>query len=397
MPASSILLLEADPAEADRIGEILRAAGHAVDVADDGPGLVGNAAGHASLLIDLPGDGTAAAALVRELRATPRAAPLPILCFAQTAEVDERVRLLEAGADDVIARPFDARELAARVDALSARFLLSGGSTPVQAEPSVATRRHQVISFFGAKGGVGTTTIAVNVSLDLAERQPGQVALVDLALPLGQVPTHLDLKPRHQFADLLVGEEGGVRSAAERYGGMDVFCSPDDPEIADRITAIEIVGALDALREAYMFVAVDAGSSLDSRTLALLAASDRIVLVTLPEIPSLRALVAVEQVLGERRLAERMLHVVNHLFAHEPLKRSDIEETLGTSVALELPHHDLLFAKAVNEGVPVVRSAPRSEPAERLAQLASIVAGTAELGGDPATPRKRFRLLGRGA
>jgi pilus assembly protein CpaE len=397
VPASSILLLEADPAEADRIGEILRAAGHAVDLADDGPGLVGNAAGHASLLIDLPGDGTAAAALVRELRATPRAAPLPILCFAQTAEVDERVRLLEAGADDVIARPFDARELAARVDALSARFLLSGGSTPVQPEPAAATRRHQVISFFGAKGGVGTTTIAVNVSLDLAGRQPGQVALVDLALPLGQVPTHLDLKPRHQFADLLGGEEGGVRSAAERYGGMDVFCSPDDPEIADRITAIEIVGALDALREAYMFVTVDAGSSLDSRTLALLAASDRIVLVTVPEIPSLRALVAVEQVLGERRLAERMIHVVNHLFAHEPLKRSDIEETLGTSVALELPHHDLLFAKAVNEGVPVVRSAPRSEPAERLAQLASIVAGTAEPGGDPATPRKRFRLLGRGA
>jgi pilus assembly protein CpaE len=397
VPASSILLLEADPAEADRIDEILRAAGHTVDVAADGADLVARAAGHGALVIDLPGDGTAAAALVRELRGTPHAAPLPVLCFAQTPEVDERVRLLEAGADDVISRPYDSRELAARVDALTVRFQLSGGGAPVQQEPTVETRRHQVIAFFGAKGGVGVTTIAVNVAVDLAERQPGQVALVDLALPLGQVPTHLDLKPRHQFADLLSSpEDGGVRTAAERYGSLDVYCSPDDPELADRVTAPEIVTVIEALQEAYLFVIVDAGSSLDARTLALLGVSDRIVLVTVPEIPSLRALVAVEQVLGERRLSEHALHVVNHLFAHEPLKRSDIEETLGTSVAIELAHHDLLFAKAVNEGVPVVRSAPRSEPAERLGRLASILAGTSEPGEEEAgAPRRRFRLLGR--
>ena len=89
--------------------------------------------------------------------------------------------------------------------------------------------------------------------------------------------------------------------------------------------------------------------------------------------------------------------MINHLFAHEPLKRSDIEETLGTSVDLEMPLHDLLFAKAVNEGVPVVRSAPRSEPAERLGRLASILAGTSEPREEPSASRRRFRLLGRGA
>ncbi len=398
VPASSILLLEADPAEADRIGGILRHAGHTLAVAADRAAWLEQAAGHAVLLIDIAGDGDDAAALVRDVRADPVLAPLPILCFAQTKDVDERVRLLEAGADDVIVRPFDARELEARVDALTLRYRHSGGAAPVAREPTVTTRQHQVVAFFGAKGGVGTTTIAVNVALGLAERLPGRVALVDLAVPLGQVPTHLDLKPRHQIADLLADpSEDGVRAIAERYADvLDVFFLPDDPEEADRLGADDLAAAIHALRATYVFVVADAGATLGSRTLALLAAADRIVLVTLPEIPSLRALVSVEQVLGEHRLADRTLHVVNHLFAHEPLRRADIEDSLGTSVALELPHHDLLFARAVNEGVPVLRAAPRSDSAERLARLASIVSGTVQPGEAIEAPRRRFGLLHRG-
>ena len=399
VPPSSILLLEADPAEADRIGEILRNAGHAVDVVNDRAALIEQAPAHALLIIDPPGwDADTAAPdagdLVRELRSMPSAAPLPVLCVARTRDVDERVRLLEAGADDVIVRPYDARELEARVDALSLRFQRSGGAVPAPIPPAPATRQHQVIAFFGAKGGVGTTTMAVNVALGLAERQPGRVALIDLAVPLGQVPTHLDLRPRHRLADLLAyPDEDGVREAAERYADqVDVFCLPDDPEEADRLTAAEVSRALASLRAVYLYTVVDAGATLSARALAVLGDADRIVLVTLAEIPSLRALVAVEQVLGQRHLGDRVLHVVNHLFAHEPLRRSDIEETLGTTVTLELPYHDLLFARAVNEGNPVVRAAPRSEPAERLGLLASILAGIAEPGAAPEPPRRRFGL-----
>ena len=167
------------------------------------------------------------------------------------------------------------------MDALTLRFHLSGGGVPVRRRNRRSRRGvNQVIAVFGAKGGVGATTIAVNVAIDLAERRPGQVALIDLALPLGQVPTHLDLRPRHQFADLMaLPDEGGARSAADPYGSLDVYCAPDDVEVADRVTAAEIVGVLNTLREAYLFVVADAGASLDARTLALLEAADRIVLV----------------------------------------------------------------------------------------------------------------------
>jgi pilus assembly protein CpaE len=400
VPPSSILLLEADPAEAERVGEILRHAGHAVEIAAGREETLRLAASHGVLLVDLPGDGTEAAALVHEVRADPSTAALPVLCFAQTRNVDERVRLLEAGSDDVIVRPYDARELEARVEALTLRYQRSGGViSPAPPPVAVATRQHQVVAFFGAKGGVGTTTIAVNVAVGLAERHPGEVALLDAALPLGQVPTHLDLKPRHQFTDLLAEPDpDGVRAAAERYADtLDVFCLPDEPEEADRLTGPDLTRALGALRAVYLFTVVDAGSALGARAIAGLGEADRIVLITLPEIPSLRALVAVEHVLNERGLSDRAVHVVNHLFAHEPLKLVDIEDSLGTTIALEVPHHDLLFARAVNEGVPVLRAAPRSEPAERLARLASIVAGSVESVPEPEKPRRRFGLprLGR--
>ncbi|MGC8633902.1 MAG: AAA family ATPase [Candidatus Limnocylindrales bacterium] len=394
MPPSSILLLEADRAEAERVEEILRHAGHAVEIAADREATLHLAASHGVLLVDLPGDGTEAAALIHEVRANPSTAALPVLCFAQTRNVDERVRLLEAGSDDVIVRPYDARELEARVEALTLRYQRSGGTPPAPSPAAVVTRQHQVVAFFGAKGGVGTTTITVNVAVGLAGRHPGEVALLDLALPLGQVPTHLDLKPRHQLTDLLAEPDAdGVHAAAEQYADtLDVFCLPDDPEEADRLSATDLTRALEALRAVYLFTVVDAGSALGARAIAGLGEADRIVLITLPEIPSLRALVAVEHVLNERGLADRTVHVVNHLFAHEPLKLADIEDSLGTTIALEVPHHDLLFARAVNEGVPVVRAAPRSEPAERLARLASIVAGTAEPAPEPEKPRRRFGL-----
>ena len=132
--------------------------------------------------------------LCREIRATPAMAAVPILCVANSDDVEERIGFLEAGADDVIARPFDAREVEARVEALLLRFQRSKHKPPVVSSDGLTiTQARRVVAVFSPKGGVGTTTIATNIAVAAAQRRPDRVVLVDLDLQFGAVATHLNL------------------------------------------------------------------------------------------------------------------------------------------------------------------------------------------------------------
>jgi len=380
VPASSVLIVSIDPEATDRLSKALSAAGHSVTLAATADEALKAAVAQQLVIMDSVQDGDGIAGVCRSIRSTPALAPIPILCFAEGNDVESRVRLLEAGADDVVGKPFDAREVEARVDALLVRLELSGGRTPtVAAEPVL--RPHQVVACFSPKGGVGTTTIAVNLAVLLAERRPDEVALVDLAIPIGQVTTHLDLKPRHTLDELArdsmaLSDPALVRATAERYQGqLDVYALPVDPTDADQLGVKEVELLLTAIRDIYPIVVVDAGATIGPRSLAISEAADRVVLTTTAEIPSLKAVGAFMRMMAERGLANRAVFVVNHLYAREMVRSSDIEQQFGARVALELPYDPLIYVKAVNEGIPVVRGATRSAPAERLAELASIVAG----------------------
>ena len=118
----------------------------------------------------------------RRARAWPR---IPVLCISQTDDVEERIRFLEAGADDVIARPFDARELEARVEALLLRFQRSRDLTPAYRRRLTTAPRPKVVAVFSPKGGVGTTTIAVNIAILADQLHPERTMIVDLDLQFG--------------------------------------------------------------------------------------------------------------------------------------------------------------------------------------------------------------------
>ncbi len=396
MPAHPILLLEADPAVAERVGSTLTGAGYEVTTSADPTAAVGLAAGRSLVIVGSLEQPDAAEMVCRHLRATSDVARIPILCFIEGNDVEDRVRLLEAGADDVLTRSFDARELDARVQALLIRYERSTGFVPHVAQPR-AVRPHQVTVCSSAKGGVGTTLIAVNVAVILAERLPGQVALVDLATPIGQVATHLNILPRVTVTDLARDEQtladpAALHATADKADErLDVFCLPVHPGDADRLTIEQTRAFVTAAREAYPHVIIDAGSNVTSRTLALLSDADRIVLPTSAEIASLRAVTALMLMLAEHEIAQRSLLVVNHLYAREMVRPSDIEEALGVRIAVELPYDALVYIKSVNEGIPLVRSAPRTAAAEELGRLASLVAG--EEIPEPDAPQKRGGLF----
>ena len=164
----------------------------------------------------------------------------PILCVASSDDVEERIGFLEAGADDVIARPFDAREVEARVEALLLRFQRSKDLSPIVSTDGITlSRARRIVAVYSPKGGVGTTTIATNIAVVAAQRKSNRVVLVDLDLQFGGVATHLNLDPKQTLADVIrdeaaLREPELLRTYAMRHdSGLHVLAAPPTPQAAE--------------------------------------------------------------------------------------------------------------------------------------------------------------------
>jgi len=397
LPASTILLLENDPATDATIADILTAAGYTVTRTVLPAEALDKATDHQLLVIDLAGGPRSAIDICAEIRSTPALGHVPVMCVSTSDDVEERIRFLEAGADDVIARPFHARELEARVEALLLRFQRSRELAPVQARDGMTVgRARRTVAVFSPKGGAGTTTIATNVAVAMAAKRPDRVILIDLALQFGGVATHLNLHPRQTVADL-VRDDAAMREAELLRGyttrhssGLHVLAAPAAPEAGESITDAHVGRILTTALEAYDFMIIDAGSALDERVLTVLEAADSVILPVYAEIAALKAMHALLEYLTETgSVALKSMLVLNNPFAREILKLRDVEGALGSKVAFELPYDPFLYLKAVNEGIPVVVGAARSAPAERLARLSASAFGDDGLAVEPVTSDAR--------
>jgi pilus assembly protein CpaE len=403
--ASRVLLLAADGQTSDDIVQPLEERGVSVSVAREPASALQRLGEHQLIILDAP-DSASLAMLCRRINDEAGSKHPPILAVAHTPEVEARVQLLEAGADDVIARPIDPRELEALVEALLLRAPGSaraeGGQTPVTPRPDGAPGR--VIAFSSAKGGSGSTTLAVNTALILAEMAPGSVAIADFDMYHGQVATHLDIYPRSSTAALAredhdeLNPELFQEAGRQHSGGLTVFGGPYRPDDALDITGSQLITLVEQMRALYGTLIIDAGNVLDVRTLELLDRVDALALVMTPDIPSLRLLHACLQVLSESgSAADRSLFVVNQIYPRPMIDGDQIEEHLGIKIGHEIPYDGEGFLKSVNEGQPLVTTAHRSAATVALRKLAALLTDT-ELEAEAAQPQRkgRFRgLLGR--
>ena len=268
--------------------------------------------------------GAASTDVVASIKSRPDLAALPLLAIARSDTVEERIELLEAGADDVMATPIDAQELAARVDGLLRRAQVATVVQLTVATPAARPAGPRLLAFFAAKGGVGSTTIAVNTAICLAARGARTVALMDLDPWWGQVATQLDMAPRMSVAELARDMAGAddletVRAYALQHpSGVSVFTSPIRPDASTPPTTDQLERVLDALGAGYDFVVVDAGSALDERAQVVLGRADRVVICVSPDIPAVRATrMLIEQLAEYEAPADRHVVVLNHIFAAE--------------------------------------------------------------------------------
>lgn len=357
-------------------------------------------AGGADLIV---AEGLAASGAIASLRTAAPHGVTPVLVVAPARDIEARIAFLEAGADDVIPDGFARSELEARVMAL----LIRAGK--VRPEVAAHTGNAELVAFFSPKGGVGTTTLAVNTAVLLAGGgapppanagsdgaiPASRVLLIDLDLQFGQVATHLNLTPRYDIAGLATDEQALAdpdlaRSYLTIHGsGLAVLAAPTRPEADFRVTVDHLQRMVELLRPSFDHIIVDLGSRLDPRALWILEQADVHLFVLFPEIAALRAMSLLMAFLADTTPLRARTHiVVNHIFPKELLKTRDIENLLRTKPAAEIPYTEVEMIRSVNEGVPLVIGRPTTPATAAMRRVAQAVIGIEQ---QVSTARRRER------
>jgi pilus assembly protein CpaE len=288
--------------------------------------------------------------LTSRLRAHHRTASVPILMFSELAAAPDALAGYAAGADDYLPKPFELEILEAKIQSLLRR---SAGA-------SARRNRGKVILFAHAKGGVGTTCLAVNTAVLLAAQSSMPVGLLDLDVEFGDSAVYLNLHPSRTLADLkappgaLVDEtlfEGFVTEA----GSVRLVVGSDFPERAELVTLPAIQLAIDRLSSTCQYVLVDAPASFSERTLTALDTCDLICLVTSGSLPSLKATrrcLVLFDTLGVS--SDRVRLILNHSTPHA-IDIGSVATVLGRRPDFVIGNSPGL-EQAANTGRPLVTS-----------------------------------------
>jgi pilus assembly protein CpaE len=305
------------------------------------------------------------------------------------AEPDVILRAMRSGVHEFLVSPPEPSELATAVDRLTRRY---------QDE----TRRGQVFAIYGSKGGLGNTTLAVNLAHSLARNnRDARVALVDLVVSNGDVRVLLNLKPLYDLGSVVQKLErldaDLLNSLLTPHGeGVWVLPGTEDPGLDDIIDAGAVTAIVDQLRANFAYTVIDCEHYMSERTLAALDSADRVILNTQLTVPALRATQRALQIC--ERLGypnEKLWVVVSRYQSTDVLSPADAASLLKHDIQWKLPNDYQATAAAVMKGVPVIDHDAASKLAWSFSQLASKLGGgnAQPMNGNGARPGSRLRRL----
>ena len=232
---------------------------------------------------------------------------------------------------------------------------------------TIRTRDGKTLACFSLRGGVGTSTIATNLAVALAQIWRERVVLVDLALPVGQSALMLNLALRQSWGELASIPPEDIETdmlemvLRSHETGVRVLASPNMPEEADTISGELVARVLALLKRRYEYVVLDLSHQFSATTLSGLDATDAIVAVTTPELASVHALSLCLETFDRLEYDPGALFLtLNWVFAKGGLPRSEIEAALKRPMDLVIPFAPEPIVRAINTGVPITQSDPES-------------------------------------
>ena len=245
------------------------------------------------------------------------------------------------------------------------------------------SNRCRMVTVFSNKGGIGKTSIASNLALELARTTKENVALIDLNFQLGDITTFMDLKPSFNISYMLKNldklNKDFMLNTLEKYKDTSLYVLADPPYFkqAEDISPKQVARLFEILKETFSYIVVDTDNTFDGKTITALDNSDMVFLVTIVNLPALRncqRCLDLFEKLGYDN--EKVQIVINRYMENDEIKADDVEKLLNKEIYWKIPNNYFSLMAAINKGVPVSEMNASSNVAQSYRELAIHLADT---------------------
>lgn len=294
-----------------------------------------------------------------------------IMVIKENPDVDFIVRTVRAGAKEILSYPLIKSEFVESVNNLKIRF-----NDDLQTQNKCKT-----ITVFSNKGGIGKTSIAANLALELAKITKENVALVDLNFQLGDITTFLDIKPSFDISYMLKNldtvNKDFLLSTMEQYKNTSLYVLADPPYFrqAENISPKQVAKLFEILKESFSYIIVDTDSHFDAKTVTVLDYSDMIFLVTIVNLPALRNCQRCLDLFNKLGYDDAKVQIlINRYMENDEISLEEVENLLKKRVYWKIPNNYFAMMASINKGVLLSDLNQNSNVAVSFKELAIYVA-----------------------
>jgi pilus assembly protein CpaE len=337
-----------------QVARLVRACGVPVGIVE---GRSAEGTGPDLVVVDIRSDASSGMAAIERLRAS--SANMAIFAIATAAEPNLILQAMRAGANEFF--PWNTQEGSQAARDMEESFHGAVRRSAARREAASASGKPPCVThaFLGAKGGAGTTTVAVNCGVELARLTKRPTVVVDLKTSLGEVALFLGVRPRFTILDAIenlhrLDKNFLTELVAKHKSGLDILAGSEQFDRPNAQDATGLEELLRVLARTYDYVVIDAGNTISASTAAALYAADTIFLVTNPDVPSIRnAQRLVDRVRQLGAGSERIKVLLNRVSDNHLIAPKQIETALGYGIHHTFSSDYRTVSTALNSGVPL--------------------------------------------
>jgi pilus assembly protein CpaE len=317
----------------------------------------------------------------------------PIIVYSSLADAASVRRAMVSGARDYLVKPPRPEELARAIYSVLEQE--ERRRTRMTGETASSAARGTVITVFGAKGGIGKTTISTNLATALCKNTNSSVAIVDMDTRFGDVAIMMDIVVEYSIADVGRNIDNVDRDSIREYlvqhsTGVQILPAPLHPTEWGALHRQHIAKVIDLLSQTHDYVVVDTPGAFNELVATALEAANIILLVTSMDIASIKdTALALEMLRAASVSEDKVKLVINHSTSANSLRPEDVERVLEYEVFWRIPH-DVAISNSNQLGQPIILAKPYARASRAITDMAYTLAGLRR-------DRKGFldRVLGR--